>query len=75
MLTAYENVEDLLLLIQKVPRRRVLALLEAVGIARQRDKYPISYPSPPEVRASRTMSLLSGRSFQQPTVNAEQGID
>jgi putative ABC transport system ATP-binding protein len=44
VLTAYENVEYPLLLIQRVAaaerRRRVLALLDAVGVGDQRDKYP-----------------------------------
>jgi ABC-type iron transport system FetAB ATPase subunit len=44
VLTAYENVEYPLLLVQHVPaaerRQRVLTLLEAVGVSDQRDKYP-----------------------------------
>jgi hypothetical protein len=44
VLTAYENVEYPLLLVQRVPaperRQRVLALLDAVGVADQRGKYP-----------------------------------
>ena len=44
VLTVYENIEYPLLMVQKVPpqerRQRVTALLEAVGMADQKDKYP-----------------------------------
>jgi len=44
VLTVYENIEYPLLMVQKVPpgerRRRVTYLLEAVGMADQKDKYP-----------------------------------
>ena len=44
VLTAYENIEYPLVMVRNVPagerRQRVLELLEAVGMADQRDKYP-----------------------------------
>ncbi len=44
VLTVYENIEYPLLMVQKVApedrRRRVTTLLEAVGMAEQKDKYP-----------------------------------
>jgi putative ABC transport system ATP-binding protein len=44
VLTVYENIEYPLLMVQKVPsgerQKRVSALLEAVGMADQKDKYP-----------------------------------
>ncbi|MCI0469870.1 MAG: ATP-binding cassette domain-containing protein, partial [Nitrospirae bacterium] len=44
VLTVYENIEYPLLIVQSVPaaerRKRVMALLEAVGMSEQRDKYP-----------------------------------
>ena len=44
VLTVFENIEYPLLMVQKVlpdeRRRRVLALLEAVGMSGQKDKYP-----------------------------------
>ncbi|MFH0789884.1 MAG: ATP-binding cassette domain-containing protein, partial [Pseudomonadota bacterium] len=44
VLTVFENIEYPLLMVQKVPagerKKRVLALLEAVGMSEQKDKYP-----------------------------------
>src|SRR4030043_1196196 len=44
VLTVYENIEYPLLMVQNIPggerKRRIMALLEAVGMTDQRDKYP-----------------------------------
>jgi putative ABC transport system ATP-binding protein len=78
VLTAYENVEYPLLLVQRVAagerRRRVLALLEAVGVGDQRDKYPDQLSGGQKQRIAVARALVTNPQVvlaDEPTANLD----
>ena len=78
VLTAYENVEYPLLLIQRVDaaerRQRVLALLEAVGVGDQRDKYPDQLSGGQKQRIAVARALVTNPPLvlaDEPTANLD----
>jgi putative ABC transport system ATP-binding protein len=79
VLTAYENVEYPLLLVQHVAgperRRRVLALLEAVGVSDQRDKSPDELSGGQKQRIAVARALVTSPQLvlaDEPTANLDQ---
>lgn len=78
VLTAYENVEYPLLLVQHVAaaerRRRVISLLEAVGVGDQRDKYPAKLSGGQKQRIAVARALVTDPQLvlaDEPTANLD----
>jgi putative ABC transport system ATP-binding protein len=78
VLTVYENIEYPLLMVQKVPpgerRKRVSALLEAVGMADQRDKYPDQISGGQKQRVAIARALVTNPKLvlaDEPTANLD----
>jgi len=78
VLTVYENIEYPLLMVQKVPpgerQRRVTALLDAVGMADQRDKYPDQISGGQKQRVAIARALVTSPKLvlaDEPTANLD----
>lgn len=78
VLTVYENIEYPLLMVQKVPsgerQKRVSALLEAVGMADQRDKYPDQISGGQKQRVAVARALVTNPKLvlaDEPTANLD----
>jgi putative ABC transport system ATP-binding protein len=78
VLTAFENVEYPLLLVQHVApaerRRRVLDLLDAVGVGDQRDKYPDQLSGGQKQRLAVARALVTSPQLvlaDEPTANLD----
>jgi putative ABC transport system ATP-binding protein len=78
VLTVYENIEYPLLMVQKVPpgerRQRVTSLLEAVGMADQRDKYPDQISGGQKQRVAVARALVTNPKLvlaDEPTANLD----
>lgn len=78
VLTVYENIEYPLLMVQKVPsgerRKRVSALLKAVGMADQKDKYPDQISGGQKQRVAVARALVTNPKLvlaDEPTANLD----
>ena len=78
VLTVYENIEYPLLMVQKVPpeerQKRVSALLNAVGMADQRDKYPDQISGGQKQRVAIARALVTNPKLvlaDEPTANLD----
>jgi len=78
VLTVYENIEYPLLMVRKVPseerRKRVTALLEAVGMADQKDKYPDQISGGQKQRVAVARALVTNPKLvlaDEPTANLD----
>ncbi|TSA48634.1 MAG: ABC transporter ATP-binding protein [Deltaproteobacteria bacterium] len=78
VLTVYENIEYPLLMVQKVAsgerRKRVSALLEAVGMADQKDKYPDQISGGQKQRVAVARALVTNPKrvlADEPTANLD----
>jgi putative ABC transport system ATP-binding protein len=78
VLTVYENIEYPLLMVQKVPpeerQRRVTALLAAVGMADQKDKYPDQISGGQKQRVAIARALVTNPKLvlaDEPTANLD----
>jgi len=78
VLTAYENVEYPLIMVQNVPkserRERILTLLEKVGMLDQKDKYPNQLSGGQKQRVSVARALVTNSKVvlaDEPTANLD----
>lgn len=78
VLTVYENVEYPLLMIQNVPsserKGRILALLDAVGMTEQKDKYPDQISGGQKQRVAIARALVTSPKLvlaDEPTANLD----
>jgi putative ABC transport system ATP-binding protein len=78
VLTVFENIEYPLLMIQKEPpierKKRVLALLEAVGMSEQKDKYPDQISGGQKQRVAVARALITKPQLvlaDEPTANLD----
>jgi len=78
VLTVYENIEYPLIMVQKVPpgerQQRVTALLDAVGMADQRDKYPDQISGGQKQRVAIARALVTNPKLvlaDEPTANLD----
>ncbi|MEW6594552.1 MAG: ABC transporter ATP-binding protein [Thermodesulfobacteriota bacterium] len=79
VLTVYENVEYPLLMVQKRPaaerRQRVMALLDAVGMADQANKYPSQISGGQKQRVAVARALITNAKLvlaDEPTANLDR---
>jgi putative ABC transport system ATP-binding protein len=78
VLTVYENIEYPLLMVQDVPARqrseRVLALLDAVGMSEQKDKFPDQISGGQKQRVAVARALVTSPALvlaDEPTANLD----
>jgi putative ABC transport system ATP-binding protein len=78
VLTVFENIEYPLLMVQKVPvgerRKRVLTLLEAVGMIEQKDKFPDQISGGQKQRVAVARALVTNPKLvlaDEPTANLD----
>jgi putative ABC transport system ATP-binding protein len=78
VLTVYENVGYPLVLVQKIPsgerKQRILALLDAVGMAEQRNKYPDQISGGQKQRVAVARALVTNPKLvlaDEPTANLD----
>jgi putative ABC transport system ATP-binding protein len=78
VLTVFENIEYPLLMVQKVPagerKKRVLGLLEAVGMIEQKDKYPDQISGGQKQRVAIARALVTNPELvlaDEPTANLD----
>jgi putative ABC transport system ATP-binding protein len=78
VLTVYENIEYPLIMVQTVPQkereRRIAALLEAVGMADQKDKYPDQISGGQKQRVAVARALVTNPKLvlaDEPTANLD----
>ncbi|MEN8233209.1 MAG: ABC transporter ATP-binding protein [Thermodesulfobacteriota bacterium] len=79
VLTVYENIEYPLLMVQKIPaqerKKRVFALLEAVGMAEQAAKYPSQISGGQKQRVAVARALITNAKLvlaDEPTANLDR---
>jgi putative ABC transport system ATP-binding protein len=78
VLTVYENIEYPLLMVQSTPaeerKRRVTALLEAIGMTEQKDKYPDQISGGQKQRVAVARALVTNPKLvlaDEPTANLD----